>query len=111
MSALFTKEGNCTENVRVEQVLKMPSNYKPFLLTISIARFCLIFVTLDNVKLYKMYGNSVVKRTLVPKEKKDWSVAWKDYNPVPVSVDFTNKPWADPQIRSVKRQLNFVFYK
>ncbi|XP_017480381.1 PREDICTED: ADP-ribose pyrophosphatase, mitochondrial-like [Rhagoletis zephyria] len=51
----------------------------------------------NNIQLYH-YGNKVVSRALVPKDKKHWSVTWKDYSPVAVNVDFENKLWADPQI-------------
>lgn len=78
----------------------------PFLFRFSLVIFCVISFTTDNIQLYH-YGNKVVSRALVPKDKKHWSVTWKDYSPVAVNVDFENKLWADPQIRFVLIWFNF----
>ena len=52
---------------------------------------------------FKFYRTSkeVIERFSVPVKLKDWHIEWKDYQPVPVIIDFGHKPWADPDIRDV----------
>lgn len=52
-------------------------------------------------KLYYIFGQKMIHRAFVPAEKVPWSVEWSQYDPVKFSLDFTSKPWADPDIKFV----------
>lgn len=59
----------------------------------------LLFLLLD-FKFYRT-GKAVIERFPVSAKLKDWNIEWKDYKPVPVIIDFGQKPWADPDIKDV----------
>lgn len=44
----------------------------------------------------------MITKTLIPKEKKDWSVIWQEYYPPVAKFNFIGKPWADPDIGEPK---------
>ncbi|XP_027203626.2 LOW QUALITY PROTEIN: ADP-ribose pyrophosphatase, mitochondrial [Dermatophagoides pteronyssinus] len=55
---------------------------------------------MTNFKFYRT-GKAVIERFPVSAKLKDWNIEWKDYKPVPVIIDFGQKPWADPDIKDV----------
>ncbi|KAI1278136.1 ADP-ribose pyrophosphatase, mitochondrial [Halotydeus destructor] len=50
--------------------------------------------------LYCKLGEKLIYRTAVPSDKRLWHIEWPEYKPTELTIDFKDKPWADPDIGS-----------